>query len=57
MADKLELMKRSFAMIKYSMPPCHADAAVSLVEQMCEVSAIACLLHFSDAELRLLTHR
>ena len=23
MADKLELMKRSFAMIKYSMPPRH----------------------------------
>ena len=53
MADKLELMKRSFAKIKYSMPPRHATD--TLAEQMCELSvphswprikdgALACLL-------------
>ena len=53
MADKLELMKRSFAKIKYSMPPRHATD--NLAEQMCELSdphswprikdgALACLL-------------
>ena len=41
MADKLELMKRSFAMIKYSMPPRHGVTNVR-VERSRERGAIAC---------------
>ena len=40
MADKLELMKRSFAMIKYSMPPRHGVTNVR-VERSRERGAIA----------------
>ena len=42
MADKLELMMRSFAMIKYSMPPRHDGVTNVQVERSRERGAIAC---------------